>query len=91
MDLKVVVRSPCIRAEVYRAKAPGDVFENKEVLNKFREDDDGNLFYGDERIASVPPGGTEGQVLEKKSDKDYDYGWGDSVTLEYNAGSLKIF
>lgn len=64
---------------------------NQAVLDKFSEDEDGNLFYGDERIASVPPGGSAGQVLEKKSDQDYDYGWGDSVTLEYNAGSLKIF
>lgn len=58
MNIKAVVRSPCVRAEVYRAKAPGDIFENKEVLTKFHEDDAGNLFYGEERIASVPPGGT---------------------------------
>lgn len=91
MNIKTCVRSPCIRAEVYRAKAPGDTFDNKEVLQKFSEDSEGNLYYGDKRLAGLPSGGTEGQVLEKKSDKDYDYGWGDSVTLEYNAGSLKIF
>lgn len=27
MNIKAVVRSPCIRAEVYRAKAPGTIFE----------------------------------------------------------------
>lgn len=64
---------------------------NQAVLDKFSEDENGNLFYGEERIASVPAGGAEGQVLTKQSEKDYDYGWKNSVTLEYNSGVLSIF
>lgn len=64
---------------------------NQAVLDKISEDENGNLFFGEERIASVPAGGTEGQVLIKQSDTDYDYGWKNSVTLEYNSGVLSIF
>ena len=72
-------------------KLEGDVLSVDDVLNKFSEDDSGNLMYNGERIASVPSGGAEGQVLAKQSDDDYDYGWKNSVTLEYNSGVLSIF
>ncbi len=77
--------------DVYTETFHGAPSENQAVLNKFNEDENGNLYYGNERIASVPAGGNEGQVLTKKSDTDYDYGWKNSVTLEYNSGVLSIF
>ncbi len=72
-------------------KMDGDVLSVDDVLTKFSQDDEGNLMYDGERIASVPSGGAEGQVLAKQSDEDYDYGWKNSVTLEYNSGVLSIF
>ena len=90
-DISVNIRTPTIKAKAYRATLPGNVAENQAVLDKFSEDENGNLFYGEERIASVPAGGAEGQVLTKQSEKDYDYGWKNSVTLEYNSGVLSIF
>lgn len=44
-------------------KLEDDVLSVNDVLNKFSEDDSGNLMYNGERIASVPSGGSEGQVL----------------------------
>ena len=90
-DIAVNISTPTIKAELYRATLPSAPSENQAVLDKFSEDENGNLYYGNERIASVPAGGNEGQVLTKKSDTDYDYGWKNSVTLEYNSGVLSIF
>lgn len=90
-DITAEIHTPTIQAEVYRATLPGGSAGNQAVLDKFNEDENGNLYYGKERIASVPSGGAEGQVLTKKSDTDYDYGWKNSVTLEYNSGVLSIF
>lgn len=90
VNVTAEISTPNFSAEAYRATANIPA-ANQAVLDKFSEDERGNLFYGDERIASVPAGGAEGQVLTKQSDTDYDYGWKNSVTLEYNSGVLSIF
>lgn len=50
--------------DVYTETFYGAPSENQAVLDKFNEDENGNLYYGNERIAFVPAGGNEGQEVE---------------------------
>lgn len=61
------------------------------------EQDTGNLYFVfDEEVQTtsggmLPSGGTEGQILAKKSDSDYDVGWNDAsadISFEVRNGNL---
>lgn len=63
---------------------------NADTLKLFTVDSEKNLYFNGQRIASVPKGGTKGQVLTKASDSPYDYDWKNSATFTYNTGVLTI-
>ena len=63
---------------------------DSETLKLFTMDSKKNLYFNGKRIASLPEGGSKGQVLTKKSNEPYDCSWEKSVTMTYNAGTLTI-
>lgn len=93
----MILEAEIVNDEILEAEVEGEIInvgcdslKNKDVLNKFSEDSDGNLMYDGERIVSVPNGGAAGETLTKQSDEDYDFAWKKGVTLEYSSGILTI-
>lgn len=60
------------------------------VGNGLMIDEDGTLSVDKTQIHEVPAGGEANQVIKKKSNTDYDYGWGDSVKIEAYGTTLLI-